>query len=65
MFGEESVPRSFTGDTLEVYVDSKKAAIDITSLEVSCSEDSVFEQMVQTAVVKLHHSLVPAEPNRG
>lgn len=64
MFGEDSVPRTLTGDRLEVIVDNKTATIDLSSLEVSCLEDQVFQQMVTTAVGKLHHSLVPAEPNR-
>ena len=94
MFGEESVPRTLTGDKLEVIVDGKTATIDLSSLGVtcryavahllfqnfekkifyscfifvrnsfSCSQDDVFQQMVTTAVLKLHHSLVPAEPNK-
>jgi len=64
MFGEESVPRTLTGDKLEVIVDGKTATIDLSSLGVTCSQDDVFQQMVTTAVLKLHHSLVPAEPNK-
>lgn len=57
MFGEDSVPRTFSGDRFEVAVDSKKALIDLSTLEVSCEEDAVFLQMVQTAVSKLSTSL--------
>merc|ERR1712203_1146943 len=64
MFGEESVPKIFSGDRITVSVDTRKAVIDLASLEVSCSQDDVFQQMVTTAVLKLHHSLVPAEPNK-
>ena len=59
MFGEESVPRTFSGDKFEVTVDAKTAKIDLGSLSATCEEDSMFEQIVQTAVSKLHHSLVP------
>jgi len=59
MFGEESVPRTFSGDKFEVSVDAKTAKIDLGSLSATCEEDSMFEQIVQTAVSKLHHSLVP------
>lgn len=59
MFGEESVPKIFSGDRVTVSVDSKQAVIDLANLEVTCSEDSTFQQIVQTAVSKLHQSLVP------
>ena len=44
MFGEESVPKSFSGDRLEVVVDSKRALIDVSTLKVDCDEDDCFEQ---------------------
>lgn len=81
MFGEESVPKIFSGDRITVSVDTRKAVIDLASLEVrniypfsrkpsyhlsietqvSCTEDSTFQQIVQTAVSKLHQSLVPLQ----
>ena len=65
MFGDDSVPHSpFSGDQFEVMVDSKKAKIDLGTLEVECQEDPVLQQMVQTAVSKLAHSLIPAKPNK-
>ena len=36
MFGEESVPRTLTGDKLEVIVDGKTATIDLSTLGVTC-----------------------------
>jgi len=64
MFGDDSVPRSpFTGDEFEVTVDSKIAKINLSTCEVECSDDIVLQQMVQTAVSKLAHSLIPAKPN--
>ena len=35
MFGEESVPKIFSGDRITVSVDTRKAVIDLASLEVS------------------------------
>ena len=65
MFGEESVPKAFSGDRLEVVVDSKRALIDVSTLKVDCDEDDCFEQIVQTATSKLWHSLMPAMSNLG
>ena len=61
MFGEDSVPKTFSGDRFEVVVDDKKARIDIGSLVVECPEDEGFQQIVQTACSKLKHSLMPVE----
>ncbi|XP_034236974.1 cleavage and polyadenylation specificity factor 73 [Thrips palmi] len=60
MFGEDSVPKIFKGEKLYVSVDGKKANIDLLNLEVSCEEDETFQQIIQTAVTKLHQSLAPA-----
>ena len=35
MFGEESVPKIFSGDRITVSVDTRKAVIDLASLEVN------------------------------
>lgn len=59
MFGEDSVPKIFKGERLYVTNDEKKAHIDLTTLQVTCEEDDVFRQIVQTAVSKLHQSLAP------
>ena len=64
MFGDDSVPSTtFTGDEFEVTVDSKTAKINLGTCAVECLEDSVLQQMLQTAVSKLAHSLIPAKPN--
>uniref|UniRef100_T1HZV1 Uncharacterized protein n=2 Tax=Rhodnius prolixus TaxID=13249 RepID=T1HZV1_RHOPR len=60
MFGEECVPKIFKGDKLHVTVDNKKANIDLLSLEVKCKEDSTLQQVVQTAIKKLHEALTPS-----
>lgn len=59
MFGEDSVPKIFKGEKLYVTVDGKKANIDLLNLEVTCEEDETFQQIVQTAVTKLHDALAP------
>lgn len=61
MFGEESVPKIFQGDRIYVSVDNKRANVDLSELKVVCEEDKTFEQIVQTAVSKLHQSLLPAK----
>jgi len=60
MFGEESVPKILTGDTIKVTVDNKDAIIWLSNMTVSCDEDKTFQQIVQTAVSKLHQSLIPS-----
>ena len=57
MFGEESVPR-VTGDLFEVTVDNKSATVDLVTLTAKCEEDAMLEQIVQTALSKLHRSLI-------
>lgn len=58
MFGEDSV-ETIDPDTFEVTVDAKTARIELANLKAICESDPMFEQIVQTAVSKLHHSLVP------
>jgi len=60
MFGEDSVPKIMSGETIKVTVDNKDAIIWLNNMTVSCEEDKTFQQIVQTAVSKLHQSLVPA-----
>jgi len=59
MFGEHSVPKVFKGDKFYVTIDGKVANIDLSALEVTCEEDAHFQQVVQTAVIKLYQSLTP------
>ncbi|XP_074042176.1 cleavage and polyadenylation specificity factor 73 isoform X3 [Leptinotarsa decemlineata] len=61
MFGEDSVPKIFKGEKLYVTVNDKRADIDLSNLEVKCSSDETFQQIVQTAVTKLYHSLAPPQ----
>ena len=46
MFGEESVPKIFSGDRITVSVDTRKAVIDLASLEVN-SPPNVFLYYVE------------------
>lgn len=59
MFGEDSVPKIFKGEKLFVTVDGKKAHVDLMTLNVTCPEDDLLQQIVQTAVTKLYQSLAP------
>lgn len=59
MFGETAVPKlAARDDTLTVTVNEKQAVVDMTSLEVSCETDGNLKRMVETAVNKLHQTLV-------
>ena len=59
MFGEESVGKEMTGDSITITVDNKDARVNLVSMKAECAEDATFERIVQTAVTKLHQSLVP------
>lgn len=61
MFGEESVPKTFSGDRFEITVESKKALIDIGALDVKCPEDEMLQNIIQTACSKLQLSLMFTE----
>ena len=52
MFGEDSVPKTFTGDKFEVVVDQKSAKIDLSSLRVACEEDMVTVVLVSSNLPK-------------
>lgn len=59
MFGEDAVSKVVRGEKATVTVDGKKAIINIMTLEVKCEDDEQLQQIVQTAVTKLHQSLYP------
>jgi cleavage and polyadenylation specificity factor subunit 3 len=64
MFGEDAVPKLFSGDEVTVSVDGKQAVIQLASLEVVCDADTTLQRIVQTAVSKLHQSLIPLQFDR-
>ena len=59
MFGEESVAKVMTGDSITITVDNKDARVNLVTMKAECPDDTTFENIVQTAVSKLHQSLVP------
>ncbi|XP_054716076.1 cleavage and polyadenylation specificity factor 73-like [Uloborus diversus] len=59
MFGEDSVSKIVRGKKVSVTVNGKKAVINVDTLDVKCEDDEVLQQMVHTAVVKLHSCLIP------
>ncbi|XP_015903768.1 cleavage and polyadenylation specificity factor 73 [Parasteatoda tepidariorum] len=59
MFGEESVSKIVRSDKLSVIVNDKCAVVNVRTLEVKCEEDETLQQMVSTAVTKLHNCLLP------
>uniref|UniRef100_T1JIA8 Cleavage and polyadenylation specificity factor subunit 3 n=1 Tax=Strigamia maritima TaxID=126957 RepID=T1JIA8_STRMM len=61
MFGDDAVSKVIRGDEMSVVVDGKKAIIDLESLEVFCDDDESLQQMIHTAVNKLHQSLLPVK----
>jgi cleavage and polyadenylation specificity factor subunit 3 len=62
MFGEKSIPVTSMDDDIRVVVDQKVAVVNVANQTVSCPEDPMFEQIVQTAVSKLYNSLVVSHP---
>ena len=44
---------------MTLTVDDKTAAINLANMEVTCPDDETLQQIVQTAVTKLHSSLIP------
>ncbi|XP_074660015.1 cleavage and polyadenylation specificity factor subunit 3-like [Tubulanus polymorphus] len=59
MFGKDCIGKLIKGDKMTVTVDKKIATINIDSLEVKCDEDDTLQQMIQTAVQKLHTAITP------
>uniref|UniRef100_A0A1Q3F4J9 Putative exonuclease of the beta-lactamase fold involved in rna processing translation n=1 Tax=Culex tarsalis TaxID=7177 RepID=A0A1Q3F4J9_CULTA len=58
MFGANSVPKLFKGDSLSVTVHGKQVDINLSTLEVTCDQDEGLYQTVKTTVNKLHQNLV-------
>lgn len=61
MFGASCVDRLIRGERLKLVVDRKDVWIDLRSLSVQCDEDEVLQQMVSTAVTKLHRAITPVK----
>jgi len=61
MFGSSCVDRLIRGERLKLVVDRKDVWIDLRSLSVQCDDDEVLQQMVSTAVTKLHRAITPVK----
>jgi len=61
MFGSSCVDRLIRSERLKLVVDRKDVWIDLRSLSVQCDEDEVLQQMVSTAVTKLHRAITPVK----
>ena len=61
MFGSSCVDPLIRGERLKLVVDHKDVWIDLRSLSVQCEEDEVLQQMVNTAVTKLHRAITPVK----
>lgn len=61
MFGTSCVDRLIRGERLKLVVDRKDVWIDLRSLDVQCDADEVLQQMVSTAVTKLHRAITPVK----
>jgi len=61
MFGSSCVDKLIRGERLRLVVDEKDVWIDLRSLDVQCEQDEVLQQMVSTAVTKLHHAITPVK----
>jgi len=61
MFGSSCVDRLIRGERLKLVVDRKDVWIDLRSLDVQCADDEVLQQMVSTAVTKLHRAITPVK----
>jgi cleavage and polyadenylation specificity factor subunit 3 len=61
MFGSSCVDQIIRGDRLKLCVDAKNVVVDLSSLEVQCDEDETLQQMVATAVTKLHRAVTPVQ----
>lgn len=61
MFGSSCVDRLIRGERLKLVVDKKDVWIDLRSLDVQCEDDEGLQQMVSTAVTKLHWAITPVK----
>ncbi|XP_023929900.1 cleavage and polyadenylation specificity factor subunit 3 [Lingula anatina] len=59
MFGRDCFSQIMKGDKMDVTVDGKVAAVNLDNLEVKCEEDDVLQQLLQTAITKLHEAISP------
>ncbi|XP_064603783.1 cleavage and polyadenylation specificity factor subunit 3-like [Liolophura sinensis] len=58
MFGTECISKVIKADKMTVTVNEKVATINVDSLAVKCDDESL-QQVIQTAVTKLHQAVNP------
>jgi len=63
MFGAGCIDPMIRGDRVRMSVDGKTVWINLGSLDVQCDEDDMLQQMISTAVAKLHRAITPVEVN--
>lgn len=59
MFGAACVNPLIRGDKMVLTVDDHTVYIDVSTLDVKCDDDEALQQLVHTAVNKLHQSITP------
>lgn len=57
-YGEDAVTRTTKGDQVSVKLDGQIAVIDLETLEVECSDESL-QSHVACTVKRLHNTMVP------
>lgn len=57
-YGEDAVTRTTKGDQISVKLDGQIAVIDLETLEVECSDESL-QSHVACTVKRLHNTMVP------
>ncbi|KAL5006926.1 hypothetical protein ScPMuIL_015732 [Solemya velum] len=60
MFGADSISKLIKGDKITVTVDDCQATVSLDTLDVKC-EDEVLQQVLSTAVTKLHQAIAPVK----
>ena len=61
MFGSGCIDPMIRGDRVRMSVDGKTIWINLGTLEVQCDEDDMLQQMISTAVTKLHRAITPVK----
>ena len=59
MFGSSCIEPMIRGERVKMCVDKRNVWINLSTLEVQCDEDEDLQQMVSTAVTKLHRAITP------
>lgn len=63
MFGSSCIDPMIRGERVRMSVDGRNVWINLGTLEVQCEDDEVLQQMISTAVTKLHRAITPVQVN--